>query len=140
MDGGNLKVNDKFNSFKALEDVVEIFEKNTLCCFYKREAVTIKQARKRGIKRPIKDSLKYYYLRYCCCLGGRPYTANAKDGIRARAAFQVQCTAYFTVKISNSGKYLYISDMQNTHNHRNTKELYNTFPKIKKKIQDSFSQ
>ena len=69
--GINLNVGDKFSTFSQLEVKIRQYELQKKVEFYKRDSRTIESARKGGIKRDIREELKFYQIRYSCINGGK---------------------------------------------------------------------
>ena len=65
-----LKLNDNFDEFK---DALKMYEETNYVSTYIKDSTTIERARKRGVKIPMKESLKYYFVTYRCCRGGTFY-------------------------------------------------------------------
>lgn len=68
-----LSVGDVFDDFGSLKWAVELFEKSQKSNYWIRDCRTIEAAQKKGIKRPMKESLVYYNLTWACVKGGRSY-------------------------------------------------------------------
>jgi hypothetical protein len=66
-----------FCSAEEVQEGVKLYEKNVYHKFYKLEARTIVNARKRGVKRFVKPDLYYYDLTYWCIKGGKKYESKA---------------------------------------------------------------
>ena len=59
-----------FSSLDELQRFVCDFEKANCFQLWKRDSRTIDTAQKNGIKRALKEDLKYYSITYACILGG----------------------------------------------------------------------
>ena len=74
------RVGKEFHSFEELDESVKKFGEQTCCKFWKREARTINAVANK-IKRPLKESLIYYELKYACIHGGQTFRPTVK-GVR----------------------------------------------------------
>lgn len=73
LQGHNFKVGDTFDSFENFDKRLKEFQDHMYCTYYRRDAVTIEQSRKKGVKKQINEELKYYMLKYCCIHGGKKF-------------------------------------------------------------------
>lgn len=123
----NLKVNEKFNTYRDLEKRLVNYQRLSHSYFYKRDCMTIAQCRKQGVTRFINSALKYYRLKYTCINGGKNFKTKG-TGERHSSTFQKKCPAYFRVSTSEDGNSLYISHLNLNHNHQTSKELFDYLP------------
>ena len=72
-------VGDTFSTFQALEEFINIFENANSCQLYKRDTRSIEAARKKGIKRKIREDLKYYRIVIACIHDSRVFKTTASD-------------------------------------------------------------
>ncbi|KAF5303497.1 hypothetical protein FQA39_LY09960 [Lamprigera yunnana] len=73
-----LNTNDTFDSYKELQDAVDLYEKENRVQFWKRDAKTITAAKHHALNlyKTVQDKeldLKYYYIKYACIHGGQPF-------------------------------------------------------------------
>ncbi|CAG5075431.1 Protein of unknown function, partial [Cotesia congregata] len=121
-ENANLKLNESFKSHEELQKRIEEYQNYSNCIFYTRDSMTIERCRKNGVKRPIDENLKYYFLKYNCIHGGRNFKPAGR-GERSSSTFQKECPATFHVNVSDDGKRLFISRMDLHHNHLTTKQF-----------------
>ena len=69
-----INVNDKFSSFKAVEEGISKLEDESSVTFWRRDCSTIKAAR---VSQVIKPELVYAEITYCCVHGGRNYSSKS---------------------------------------------------------------
>lgn len=69
-----INVEDKFASFKAVEEAIGKLEDESSVTFWRRDCRTIKAAR---VSQTIKPELVYSEITYCCIHGGRNYTSKS---------------------------------------------------------------
>lgn len=113
-----IHVGDTFKSFKHLKKRVDKYQETTNCVFYRRDSVTIEQCRKKGIKKPIKERLKYYNLKYTCTHGGR----NSKSSeCKITQVVNNKCLAFIKIGVSKNGEHLVVKEISNEHNHEISK-------------------
>lgn len=66
-----IRVGQEFGSYEAASKAISEYQRTSGIQFYRRDARKIAANR---VKRPIKQALEYYDLRYCCIHGGRKYS------------------------------------------------------------------
>ena len=74
-------VGETFGSFDALLTRIRAYEQAKFVQLWKRDCRTIEAAKKR-LNRPLKLSLKYYEVKFCCIHGGQRFKAKGK-GVRS---------------------------------------------------------
>ncbi|KAL1516630.1 hypothetical protein ABEB36_000515 [Hypothenemus hampei] len=78
-----LKINDTFNSYKELQDTIDLFEKENRVQFWKRDAKTITSAKYHApnLYKTVEDklNLRYYYIKYACIHGGQEFRSKNKQ-------------------------------------------------------------
>ncbi|CAL1526045.1 unnamed protein product, partial [Lymnaea stagnalis] len=88
-----LNVGDAFDDFGRLKWAIELFEKTQKSNYWIRDCRTIEAAQKKGIKRPIKETLVYYNLTWACVKGGRSYDESTRSP-------RGDCGSYVKVAVS----------------------------------------
>ncbi|KAL1436291.1 hypothetical protein MTO96_049804 [Rhipicephalus appendiculatus] len=84
-----MKLGQKSSSFEELESAIAHYERTIYAEFWISKSRTIDAARKKGIARPIVDSLSYYSLTYSCKHGGRPHQSKS-TGARPKQTRSIQ--------------------------------------------------
>ena len=69
-----INVNDKFSSFKAVEEAISKLEDESSVTFWRRDCRTIKAAR---VSQPMKPGLVYAEITYCCIHGRQNYSSKS---------------------------------------------------------------
>ncbi|CAH0723915.1 unnamed protein product, partial [Brenthis ino] len=123
-----LKTGDTFKSFEKLEKIIDRFQRKTYALYYRRDAITIRRCSERGIKKPIKEKLKYYSIKYNCIHGGKNIKSKSK-GIRKASTFQNGCPASFTIGVTKNGDRLIVKSVEHKHNHATSKNLFRHYPR-----------
>ena len=65
------EVGNSFNSFEEFSERLNKFEEEKYVSTCVKDSVKIDRAHKRGVKIPMKPSLRYYSVTYACCRGGK---------------------------------------------------------------------
>lgn len=108
------RVGKEFHSFEELDESVKKFGEQTCCKFWKREARTINAVANK-IKRPLKESLIYYELKYACIHGGQSFRPTVK-GVRD-TSLKKNCPVHVSVRASADGNSLIVRSFYAYHNH-----------------------
>lgn len=108
------RVGKEFHSFEELDESVKKFGEQTCCKFWKREARTISAVANK-IKRPLKESLIYYELKYACIHGGQTFRPTVK-GVRD-TTLKKNCPVHVSVRASADGNSLIVRSFCAYHNH-----------------------
>ncbi|XP_071125473.1 uncharacterized protein [Mytilus edulis] len=126
---GGINVGDKFSSFSALNTRIRQYEVQNNIEFYKRDSRTIESARKRGIKRELSEDLQFYQIRYSCINGGKEHNSKTNGERPKQSSFRKGCPAYFSVGVSEDGKFLVVKSIEDHHNHVISKGLFEMLPR-----------
>lgn len=135
----SLNVGDTFDSFEKLKENVEIYQDTEYALFYRRDAMSIDRCRKKGIKRPIDVTLKYYTIQYYCVHGGKNYQSKS-SGARKAFTFQRNCPAVFNVGVDETGHNLIIKSIIHEHNHQRSKNLFRHYPRNRRLTEEEKSK
>nr|XP_047146139.1 uncharacterized protein LOC124819011 [Hydra vulgaris] len=127
-----LKVGDCFNSLQELEQKVSSYGIESCVSLYKRESRTIESARRRGIKRFIKESLMFYTIHYACYHGGKNFISKSTGKRPNQSTFQMNCTFGIWFKVTDDGMQFCVDKMMLEHNHDIDREFFNNLPKRRK--------
>ena len=76
-----IKVGDEFPTFLIFKETFEHYCSTNAVSTYIWDSQKIGTARKRGIKREMKEELIYYSIKFGCVKGGKEFKAKGK-GIR----------------------------------------------------------
>ncbi|KAK6172126.1 hypothetical protein SNE40_018075 [Patella caerulea] len=93
----DLKIGDKFDSFKAVEHAISKFESLQKISYWRRDSRTIKYMLKRGYKCVENEDLWYWDVTFSCVKGGRTYNSKS-SGVRPN---QRQVFLHFFLNIYN---------------------------------------
>ncbi|KAF5281195.1 hypothetical protein FQA39_LY17835 [Lamprigera yunnana] len=120
-----LNTNDTFDSYKELQDAVDLYEKENRVQFWKRDAKTITSAKHHALNlyKTVQDKeldLKYYYIKYACIHGGQPFRpknkqSSIKNCRNHDGTYKQDCNASITVGLKD--RMLVIKNILNNHNH-----------------------
>lgn len=72
-----IKLDQTFGSFAIFEAALAGFQVSTSSVFYRRDSCTVSHARRKGVKKPINDELKYYSAKYNCIHGGKLFKSKS---------------------------------------------------------------
>ena len=102
---------------------------------YRRDSrsldAAVKQKRNSADKVKNRD-LKFYELKYSCIHGGRNYKGRGK-GIRDSSTFQMKCHCSISLRLSEDGNQLVVTQLNLSHeNHDVGEENYQFYPKVRK--------
>ncbi|KAK5642138.1 hypothetical protein RI129_008305 [Pyrocoelia pectoralis] len=128
-----LNTNDTFDSYKELQDAVDLYEKENRVQFWKRDAKTITSAKHHALNlyKTVQDKeldLKYYILHKVCM-----HTWWA-----AISTYKQDCNASITVGLKD--RMLVIKNILNNHNHEiPTSEIFRQLPKQRRLSNDNKS-
>ena len=78
----SFSVGESFGNYEALEKKLRDFEKASFSQFWKRDARTVENTKKR-LDRPLSPALKYYEIKYCCIHGGQTFKSQGKGRINS---------------------------------------------------------
>ncbi|XP_076100949.1 uncharacterized protein LOC143070591 [Mytilus galloprovincialis] len=126
---GGINVGDTFSSFSALNTRIRQYEVQNNIEFYKRDSRTIESARKRRIKRELSEDLQFYQIRYSCINGGKEHNSKTNGERPKQSSFRKGCPAYFSVGVSEDGKFLVVKSIEDHHNHVISKGLFEMLPR-----------
>ena len=76
-----ISVGDEFPTFLAFKESLETYTHANAISTYIWDSLKIATARKRGIKKEMKEELVYYSIKYGCVKGGKEFRARGK-GVR----------------------------------------------------------
>ena len=78
-------VGELFDSFLALDSKMKDYGESRSVQMTRRDSFLLESAKKRAPKKieAANRELKYYYLKYTCSFGGKPYRSEGK-GVRPR--------------------------------------------------------
>ncbi|KAF5275099.1 hypothetical protein FQA39_LY07036 [Lamprigera yunnana] len=106
-----LNTNDTFDSYKELQDAVDLYEKENRVQFWKRDAKTITSAKHHALNlyKTVQDKeldLKYYYIKYACIHGGQPFRRKINNHLLKTAEITMErtkqdCNASITVGLKD---------------------------------------
>ncbi|KAF5287107.1 hypothetical protein FQA39_LY16092 [Lamprigera yunnana] len=106
-----LNTNDTFDSYKELQDAVDLYEKENRVQFWKRDAKTITSAKHHALNlyKTVQDKeldLKYYYIKYACIHGGQPFRpknkqSSIKNCRNHDGTYKQDCNASITVGLKD---------------------------------------
>ena len=74
----NMKVDTMFDSFSALEKVIDNFQKRNSVQFYIRDSRKMEAAKRRVPNRNFNTRLVYSEIIYCCIHGGKTFKSERK--------------------------------------------------------------
>lgn len=74
----NIQVGTVFDSFSALEEEINKFQKENSVQFYIRDSRKIEAAKRRAPNRNFNASLVYSEIVYCCIHGGKAFKSESK--------------------------------------------------------------
>ncbi|KAF5293516.1 hypothetical protein FQA39_LY03001 [Lamprigera yunnana] len=143
-----LNTNDTFDSYKELQDAVDLYEKENRVQFWKRDAKTITSAKHHALNlyKTVQDKeldLKYYYIKYACIHGGQPFRpknkqSSIKNCRNHDGTYKQDCNASITVGLKD--RMLVIKNILNNHNHEiPTSEIFRQLPKQRRLSNDNKS-
>ena len=76
-----MNVGDEYPTFLAFKESLETYSQANSISTYIWDSLKIATARKRGIKKAMKEELVYYSIKYGCVKGGKEFRARGK-GVR----------------------------------------------------------
>ena len=131
------KVGTKFDSANDLANKITDYEKKNYVKLWIRDSRSIESAIKR--KSISKDkvstdkvtSLNYYTIYYNCIHGGRKHK-SAGSGARQSSTFRDGCPFKLSIRLSDDGNSLVVSDIKEEHNHPTSKAAHQYYPKERK--------
>ena len=68
---------ETFFTFPALEEKLRLYQQQNFVQLWIRDSRTVSAAKKR-LTRNVKDSLRYYEIKYCCIQGGVGFKSRGK--------------------------------------------------------------
>jgi len=88
-----MDVGDSFSSFAEVQTAVKELEDSRSLSLYIRDSRTVLAAKKKGVKRAVRQELVYYSLQYACYHGGKKFTSRSKGSRPTHRYFFVTTTA-----------------------------------------------
>ena len=64
-----INLGEEYPTVLAFKDALKTYEETNYMSTHIKDSTTIERAKKRGVKIPMKESLKYYSVTYRCCRG-----------------------------------------------------------------------
>ncbi|XP_065560496.1 uncharacterized protein LOC136027308 isoform X2 [Artemia franciscana] len=109
-------VGDKFDSYEAFYDRLQIYKTQNNVEFVKRDARTIESAMKRITSRTFRKELQFYEVNMRCVYGGR-VVSRAKTNRQSRDSLKMGCPAFMSLRATSDGCFLEIRSLKLDHNH-----------------------
>lgn len=131
-----MELGAKFSSLEQLSAALKVYEETTFTQFWRSSSRTISGARKKGLKRPIKEELVYSEIIFSCANGGRKYTSKSTGARPNQRTFKIGCTARIKVVASADGDYLEVKLLDNAHNHPISEACFRQLPKQRRLAAD----
>ncbi|XP_064479382.1 uncharacterized protein LOC135392605 [Ornithodoros turicata] len=126
-----MEVGALFPSYQAFAAALAEYQKKNFVHFFMKSTRTIVGARKKGIKRFVKDELQFYEITCSCVHGGRIHKSKSA-GIRPQQkTLKFGCPAELKVTVSKDGQHLEIKNVVNQHNHPTNEATYKQMLKQK---------
>ncbi|CAG2232443.1 unnamed protein product [Mytilus edulis] len=134
----NIKTLSKPFSTETMLEKVEVTKNESFICKTQdtpviennlRDSRTIESARKRGIKRELSEDLQFNQIRYSCINGGKEHNSKTNGERPKQSSFRKGCPAYFSVGVSEDGKFLVVKSIEDHHNHVISKGLFEMLPR-----------
>ncbi|XP_051158265.1 uncharacterized protein LOC127279766 [Leptopilina boulardi] len=129
---GRLKIGDTFSSLAELEKKVNELQNETYSIFYKRNCLSKAEGLKKKRKKVLKDGIEYHNLKLCCKKVGHNMQSTS-TGDRESWTFKTNCPAFIMFAANNEGDALFVKNMNLTHNHECTKDLFECSGQLEKK-------
>lgn len=131
-----MEVGAKFSSLEELSAALKVYEETTFTQFWRSSSRTISGARKKGLKRPIREELVYSEIIFSCANGGRKYTSKSTGARPNQRTFKIGCTARIKVVASADGDFLEVKLLDNAHNHPVSEACFRQLPKQRRLAAD----
>ncbi|XP_037269581.1 uncharacterized protein LOC119161287 [Rhipicephalus microplus] len=126
----------KFASLEELSAALRLYEETHFTQFWRSSSRTIVGARKKGLKRPIKEELVYSEIIFSCANGGRKYTSKSTGARPNQRTFKIGCTARIKVVASADGNFLEVKLLDDVHNHPVSEACFRQLPKQRRLAAD----
>lgn len=131
-----MEVGAKFSSLEQLSAALKAYEETTFTQFWRSSSRTILGARKKGLKRPIREELVYSEIVFSCANGGRKYTSKSTGARPNQRTFKIGCTSRIKVVASADGQYLEVKLLDDEHNHPVSEACFRQMPKQRRLAAD----
>ena len=135
------KIGDKFPSFIALKDHMELYCIQNHIPMSISDSRTLKSAiSKKRLAKEISEEksylLHYSEVKYACIHGGRKHT-NRGNGKRKTSTFKKNCPCFISFRLDEQGENLIVTNLNMEHaNHEINEQLYQYYPKVRKLSHD----
>ncbi|KAL1491874.1 hypothetical protein ABEB36_012403 [Hypothenemus hampei] len=121
----DIKLGDKFQSFKEFQTLFNRITKANFVRFSKRDSRSLEAAKRKTTKQ-INPELEFYQLRYGCFYSIKHRSKGT--GKRKRRAlsreYEATCPASICLKVTEDGNYLEVYIINNVHNHPVSEEEF----------------
>ncbi|KAL1429485.1 hypothetical protein MTO96_016117 [Rhipicephalus appendiculatus] len=131
-----MEIGAKFSSLEELSAALRLYEETHFTQFWRSSSRTILGARKKGLKRPIKEELVYSEIVFSCANGGRKYTSKSTGARPNQRTFKIGCTARIKVVASADGNFLEVKLLDDVHNHPVSEACFRQLPKQRRLAAD----
>lgn len=131
-----MEIGAKFSSLEELSAALRLYEETHFTQFWRSSSRTILGARKKGLKRPIKEELVYSEIIFSCANGGRKYTSKSTGARPNQRTFKIGCTARIKVVASADGNFLEVKLLDDVHNHPVSEACFRQLPKQRRLAAD----
>lgn len=132
-----MEVGALFPSYEAFSAALMDYQKTNFVNFWMKSTRTIVGARKKGIKRFVKDELHFYEITCSCVHGGRIHKSKSA-GIRPQQrTLKFGCPAELKVAVSKDGQHLEVKSAIHQHNHPRNEMAYKQMLKQKRLLNET---
>lgn len=131
-----MEIGAKYSSLEELSAALRLYEETHFTQFWRSSSRTILGARKKGLKRPIKEELVYSEIIFSCANGGRKYTSKSTGARPNQRTFKIGCTARIKVVASADGNFLEVKLLDDVHNHPISEACFRQLPKQRRLAAD----